>query len=152
MGLLRKFFLCQQNLVERSLNNCPHNIRRAPQFAGSFATTQTTAQPSIAFCSGEVFARLVFSPACDWLCAISSMPSFANCSSSGSESYALSPISFSGRSSVNRSQMVLSTRRTSWGEADSARTARGRPARPSRTAMSFVPLPRLVFTTSAPLF
>lgn len=45
------------------------------------------------------------------------MPSFCNCSSSGSESYVLSPIIISGRSSVNRSKTVRSISRTSCGEA-----------------------------------
>ena len=69
----------------------------------------------------------------------------------GSLSYALSPISKSGTSSINLFSSVCSTSLTSCGLALVTHTAIGRPA-PSATAMSFEPLPRLVFPTPGPLF
>lgn len=85
--------------------------------------------------------------------AISSMPwSTASLKSSGSLSYALSPIRRSGFSSATKhSETVCSTRVTSCGEAAATCTATGRPL-PSATAMIFVPLPRLVAPTSSPHF
>ena len=51
----------------------------------------------------------------------------------------------------NRAANVAVTRVTSCGEALEVWMARGRPAR-SATAMSFVPLPRLVLPTARPPF
>ena len=113
--------------------------KQAFDFSSSFVT------PEFSALLGCAFFLLA-------LCgAINSISSFFNCLSNGSESYALSPIIFSGRSLVKRSVTVRSTNFTSCGEAELVWTARGRPE-PSATAMSFVPLPRLVFPTAKPLF
>jgi hypothetical protein len=79
------------------------------------------------------------------------IPCSANLGSKGSLSYALSPINLSGFASTNRFSSVSSTSRTSCGEALPTDMATGKPA-PSATAMSFVPLPRLVFPTPGPPF
>jgi hypothetical protein len=86
--------------------------------------------------------------------AINSTPySIASFSSSGSLSYALSPIRRSGFSLLETKHLerVVSARVTSCGEADVMCMAIGR-LELSDIAMSFVPLPRLVFPTSSPLF
>ena len=79
------------------------------------------------------------------------MPRSRRVSSSGSESYALSPIRRFGCSFRKALARVPSTRVTSCGEALCAWRARGE-EEPSENAMSFVPLPRLVFPTHDPLF
>ncbi len=56
-----------------------------------------------------------------------------------------------GRPMVTASASVASARVTSCGEAEAVCTASGRSVA-SATTMSFVPLPRLVFPTLAPLF
>jgi len=78
--------------------------------------------------------------------------STASFSSSGSLSYALSPIRRSGFSSATKHlEIVVSARVTSCGEADATYTETGIPALYD-IAMIFVPLPRLVFPISFPLF
>src|SRR5919107_5991937 len=80
------------------------------------------------------------------------MPSSLRSSSRGSESYALSPIRRSGWRSLRKAlARVGPTRVTSCGEALSVWRARGTEEL-SENAMIFVPLPRLVFPTHAPLF
>src|SRR5215210_9562576 len=79
------------------------------------------------------------------------MPCSWRVSSSGSESYALSPIRRFGFSFRKALARVGPTRVSSCGLALSVWRARGT-EEPSENAMSFVPLPRLVFPTRAPLF
>ncbi len=79
------------------------------------------------------------------------MPCSRRVSSSGSESYALSPTSRFGFSFRKLEARVALTRVTSCGEALSACRARGE-EEPSENAMIFVPLPRLVFPTHSPFF
>ena len=89
-----------------------------------------------------------------YLCgAISSTPySTASLTSSGSLSYALSPIRRAGFSSVTKHLATVgSAMVTSCGEADAMCMAIGR-LELSDIAMTFVPLPRLVFPISFPLF
>ena len=79
------------------------------------------------------------------------MPYSLICSSSASESYALSPISLSGSSSRKHPARTASTSLHSAGEALSTATARGRPS-PEAIATILVPLPRLVGPTAKPPF
>jgi hypothetical protein len=84
--------------------------------------------------------------------AISSMPySEASFSSSGSESYTLSPISRAGSWSRKLPARTSSTSRHSTGEALSTDTARGR-LLSAAIAMILVPLPRRVGPTAKPPF
>jgi len=83
--------------------------------------------------------------------AILSMPRVAHSASSGSRSYAFSPIHCSGSAVRKVYASVSGTRVTACGVAAAVWTARGKPAR-SATAMRVVPLPRGVVPTPRPLF
>lgn len=141
--------------IKRSLNNYPNDIRRRTMIRRKFCSHAK---------SRSIFHRRLkrrnFRPSCVFarlrlrLCgAINSMSSFCNCSSSGSESYALSPIIFCGRSSVNRSLTVGSTSLTGVAAPQIPCERRG------GCTKAVLPLPgasflqpRLVFPTLPPLF
>jgi hypothetical protein len=92
--------------------------------------------------------------------AISKIPRCRSLRRSASLSYPLSAITRSGfcrgrppqcRRPARSAASVVSASRTSDGDAEQRWSPKGIP-RPSTTTIHFVPLPRLVFPTSAPLF